>query len=135
MTSIAGKKILITGATDGLGKEVAKRALKAGATVLMHGRNKQKGEKAASELINETNKDTIHYYNADLASLQEVKDLSQHITSEHDKIDVLINNAAIGGGPKGGAERDSGNRHASITSTPSPIAAMGLQCLYASFIK
>jgi NAD(P)-dependent dehydrogenase (short-subunit alcohol dehydrogenase family) len=106
MTSIAGKTILITGATDGLGKEVAKRALHAGAIVLIHGRNKPKGERVVTELINETNKDTIQYYNANLSSLQEVKDLSQNITSDHDKIDVLINNAAIGGGPKGGAERD-----------------------------
>jgi NAD(P)-dependent dehydrogenase (short-subunit alcohol dehydrogenase family) len=106
MTSIAGKKILITGATDGLGKEVTKRALLGGATVLVHGRNKPKGEKLISELINETNNDKIKYYNADFSSLQQVKELSQQILSEHDKIDVLINNAAIGGGPKGGAERE-----------------------------
>lgn len=106
MTSIAGKTILITGATDGLGKEVAKRALKAGATVLIHGRNKQKGERVVLELISETNNDTIKYHNADLTSLQQVKDLSKQIISGHERIDVLINNAAIGGGPKGDAERE-----------------------------
>jgi NAD(P)-dependent dehydrogenase (short-subunit alcohol dehydrogenase family) len=108
MTSLSGKTILITGATDGLGKEVAKRALKAGANVLIHGRNKQKGENVVSELINETNSNTIKYYNADFSSLQQVKDLSQQILAEYNKIDVLINNAAIGGGPKGGAERELG---------------------------
>jgi NAD(P)-dependent dehydrogenase (short-subunit alcohol dehydrogenase family) len=106
MSLIAGKTILITGATDGLGKEVAKRAMKAGAIVLIHGRNIQKGEKVVSELMNETSNDTIHYYNADLASLQQVKEMSQQIISAHKKIDVLINNAAIGGGPKGGSERE-----------------------------
>ena len=105
MISIEGKTILITGATDGLGKEVARRALQAGGHVLVHGRNKQKGEDVVSELMKKTGRDTLKYYNADFNSLQQVKNLSQQILSEHKKIDILINNTAIGGGPKGNTER------------------------------
>ncbi|MBD0280419.1 MAG: SDR family NAD(P)-dependent oxidoreductase, partial [Flavisolibacter sp.] len=50
MQALKDKTILITGATDGLGKEVAKKAAQAGAKVLMHGRNPQKGKQVMQEI-------------------------------------------------------------------------------------
>lgn len=103
---LSGKTVLITGSTDGLGKRVAGQAARAGATVLLHGRNESKGEQTRGELISHSSNSEVHYYNADFSSLQEVKGLSERILKEHRQLDVLINNAAIGGGPKGPRQRE-----------------------------
>lgn len=104
--SLKEKTVLITGATDGLGKEVAKRVAAAGATLLLHGRNRAKGENILEEIKAATSNDNIYYYNADFSSLQEVKHLSEDVLSNHSSLHVLINNAAVGGGPKGAAVRE-----------------------------
>ena len=106
MLSLKEKTVLITGATDGLGKEVAKRVAAAGATLLLHGRNRAKGASVREEIVAATGNKNIHYYNADFSSLQEVKQLSEDVLSNHSSLHVLINNAAIGGGPKGAADRE-----------------------------
>lgn len=103
---LSGKTVLITGATDGLGKMVALQAAKAGANVLLHGRNVTKGASAREEIIYYSGNPNVPYYNADFSSLQEVKRLSERILKEHQQLDVLINNAAIGGGPKGSRQRE-----------------------------
>lgn len=46
------------------------------------------------------------YYNADFSSLQQVKELSSEVLKNHSQLHVLINNAAIGGGPKGHNKRE-----------------------------
>lgn len=106
MNSLKGKTVLITGATDGLGKLVAQRVANAGATLILHGRNKEKGTKVLNELKSSANNENIFYYNADLSSLEEVKELSEDVLSNHQCLHVLINNAAIGGGPKGSNQRE-----------------------------
>jgi NAD(P)-dependent dehydrogenase (short-subunit alcohol dehydrogenase family) len=103
---LTGKTVLITGSTDGLGKQVALRAAKAGATVLLHGRNKAKGAAVLEAFRSATNNPNTSYYNADFASLQEVKNLSEQVLREQQQLHVLINNAAIGGGPKGARRRE-----------------------------
>jgi NAD(P)-dependent dehydrogenase (short-subunit alcohol dehydrogenase family) len=109
MQSLAEKTVLITGATDGLGKAVAHYAATAGATLLLHGRNREKGEKLLSEIIASSGNKNIFYYNADFSSLADVKRLSEEVLSRHAALHVLINNAAIGGGPKGSPTRDLSN--------------------------
>jgi NAD(P)-dependent dehydrogenase (short-subunit alcohol dehydrogenase family) len=104
--SLKGKIVLITGATDGLGKEVAKRVAAAGATVLLHGRNREKGVSVKQEIIAATGNENIYYFNADFSSLQEVRQFSEDVLANHSLLHVLINNAAIGGGPKGEATRE-----------------------------
>jgi NAD(P)-dependent dehydrogenase (short-subunit alcohol dehydrogenase family) len=93
--SISGKKILITGATDGLGKLVAKHLVEMGAVVLLHGRNPEKGKALVVEL---SKVGKVEYYNADYSSLKEVKNMSQVILKELSQIDILINNVGIGKG-------------------------------------
>lgn len=106
MQSLKGKTVLITGATDGLGKEVAKRAAAAGASLILHGRNKAKGERVVRELRSAGGTREVVYYNADFSSLQEVKQLSEQVLAHHAALHVLINNAAVGGGPKGSSQRE-----------------------------
>lgn len=103
---LKGRTVLITGATDGLGKRVAADAAKAGATLILHGRNAEKGKKLLAELKASANNDNIVYYKADFSSLAEVKLFSEEVLSNHPQLHVLINNAAIGGGPKGSNRRE-----------------------------
>jgi NAD(P)-dependent dehydrogenase (short-subunit alcohol dehydrogenase family) len=90
------KIVLITGATDGVGKLVARRFAQEGATVLLHGRSAEKGAAVLDALRAETGNQKLEYFCADLASLAEVRQLATDILAKHDRIDVLINNAGIG---------------------------------------
>lgn len=106
MESLQGKVVLITGATDGLGKMVAQHVADRGATVLLHGRSKEKGERLLREIVTSSGNTNVFYYNADFTSLQQVKELSEKALSHHDALHVLISNAAVGGGPKGSSQRE-----------------------------
>lgn len=101
MKPIENQIILITGATDGLGKMVARDLAEKGATLLLHGRNPEKGQKVLQEIQDETGNKNLHYYNADFSSLDEVQALADDVKHEFDEIDVLINNAGIGFGKPG----------------------------------
>jgi len=88
--------ILVTGATDGLGRAVATELARAGANVLVHGRDDARGEQTLAEIREETGNDRLGWYRADLASLAEVRDLAERFGAEHGRLDVLVNNAGIG---------------------------------------
>jgi NAD(P)-dependent dehydrogenase (short-subunit alcohol dehydrogenase family) len=97
--------ILITGATDGLGKAVAVELARAGATVLVHGRDDARGQTTLREIRAETGNDQTRWYRADLASLDEVRALAERVRTEHERLDVLVNNAGIGTVEAGEARR------------------------------
>lgn len=90
------KTILITGSTDGLGKEVARRLAANGWQVLLHGRDPDKGRQVLDAIRSETGNDSLRYFNADLASLNDVKRLADEVLSATERLDVLVNNAGIG---------------------------------------
>lgn len=98
MKPISNQVILITGATDGLGKAVAHSFAEKGASLILHGRNPEKGEKVLEEIRAQSGNNKLVYYNADLASLNDVRKLADTILSSHQQLDILINNAGIGGG-------------------------------------
>jgi NAD(P)-dependent dehydrogenase (short-subunit alcohol dehydrogenase family) len=87
------KIILVTGASDGIGKETAKTLAKQGHIVIIHGRNKQKTQAAYEEMKAETGNDKIEYLTADFLSLAEIKRFSDEIKQKYDRLDVLVNNA------------------------------------------
>jgi NAD(P)-dependent dehydrogenase (short-subunit alcohol dehydrogenase family) len=87
--------VLITGATDGLGKEVAHNLASKGARVMVHGRDAGRAEDVVRKIAQETNNDSLPYYLADLPSLEEVRQLAEQVRSEHERLDVLINNAGV----------------------------------------
>jgi len=87
------KTILITGASDGVGKETARTLAKQGHTVIIHGRNKQKLQAVYEEIKTETGNSNIEMFTADFLSLAEVKRFADKIKQKYDQLDVLINNA------------------------------------------
>ncbi len=107
MRSVDEAVILVTGSTDGLGKSTARDLATSGATVLLHGRDPERGDSVVRELREETDNDSLHYYVADFSSLEEVRRLADEITADHDRLDVLVNNAGIGAGRRGEKSRDS----------------------------
>lgn len=82
------KTILITGSTDGIGLETARKLRANGHTVLVHGRSSSKLEKVAKDLDVET-------FKADLSSLRDTKKFANTILEKYKSIDVLINNAGV----------------------------------------
>ena len=98
MSSLTNKTVLITGSTDGLGREVAFEMAAKGAVVLLHGRNWKKGEHVLKQIRAESNNEKHRYYNADFSSLHEVYSMAQLILSQTLELNILINNAGIGGG-------------------------------------
>jgi NAD(P)-dependent dehydrogenase (short-subunit alcohol dehydrogenase family) len=96
--AIKNQVILVTGATDGLGKQVAFDLAARHATVLLHGRNREKGEAALQQIRDATGNQRLFYYNADFSSLDEVRRLAEQVQAGQRRLDVLINNAGIGPG-------------------------------------
>ena len=95
MRDAAEATILVTGATDGLGKRVARELAAKGTTVLLHGRSPERLEATLEELRSQTSSQKVGSYLADLSSLAAVRDLADRILSEYDRLDVLVNNAGI----------------------------------------
>jgi NAD(P)-dependent dehydrogenase (short-subunit alcohol dehydrogenase family) len=98
-----GKTILITGATDGVGRRVALDLGEAGARLLIHGRDRDRAEVLIDELARHGNRD-VRFYRADLASLAEVRGLAEAVRRDEKRLDVVISNAGIGTAV-GGRER------------------------------
>jgi NAD(P)-dependent dehydrogenase (short-subunit alcohol dehydrogenase family) len=86
--------VLITGSTDGLGREVARRVAATGAHVIVHGRNRERGAALVNEIEAE-GKGSAAFYAADFASLEQVRQFAAAVMRDHDRLDVLINNAGI----------------------------------------
>jgi NAD(P)-dependent dehydrogenase (short-subunit alcohol dehydrogenase family) len=98
-----GQTIVITGATDGLGKGLATELAPGGGRLILHGRNEEKGQALLEELRPRATGD-LEWRRADLASLDEVRDLADTLGDE-ERIDALVNNAGIGTAGPGDGER------------------------------
>jgi NAD(P)-dependent dehydrogenase (short-subunit alcohol dehydrogenase family) len=98
MTAIQDQVILVTGSTDGIGKQTAHDLAKMGATVVLHGRNRERAEVTLQEIFAATRSDRLEYYLADFSSLADVRRLAEAVRSKHCTLNTLINNAGIGAG-------------------------------------
>jgi NAD(P)-dependent dehydrogenase (short-subunit alcohol dehydrogenase family) len=90
-TAIEGKRILITGASSGIGLETALKVGEAGGEVLLVSRTREKLEEVAKEV--EEKGGTAHVHPADLSDLDDIDRLAQEVLEEHGGVDILINNA------------------------------------------
>ena len=87
------KTVLVTGSTDGIGKQTALELAQQGAQVIVHGRSADKARTVRDDIRRATGNDRVAYAVADLASLVDVRSLAQHVLMDYDRLDVLINNA------------------------------------------
>lgn len=99
--------MLVTGATDGLGRRLARELASRGATVLLHGRSRERLEDSVREIRDATGSDALHSYLADFSSLEEVRRLATEIERDHDRLDLVVNNAGIGAGRRGSGREES----------------------------
>jgi NAD(P)-dependent dehydrogenase (short-subunit alcohol dehydrogenase family) len=83
--------VLITGATDGLGRALATRLAGEGAAVIAHARAEERGREALGELLDGPG--DVRLVVGDLASVSAVRALADQVP---DRLDVLVNNAGIG---------------------------------------
>jgi NAD(P)-dependent dehydrogenase (short-subunit alcohol dehydrogenase family) len=107
VTEQTGKTALVTGSTDGVGRMVAKRLGEAGARVLLHGRDQERGNRGVADILRSGG--TAEFLAADLGSLAEVRRLAETVRERTDRLDILINNAGIG--TAGAARQISADGH------------------------
>lgn len=92
---LSGKRALVTGASDGMGLEMATRLAAAGAEVIMPVRNPGKGEKAVQGIRHRVRDAKVSLRDLDLSSLDSVAALGDTLSREGDPIHILINNAGV----------------------------------------
>ena len=90
-----GKTVLITGATDGIGKATAEYLSAAGHEIIVHSRTSEKGEKIVNEIQQKTGNSAVKYVVADFSKLSDIDKMVAELFRKFKKIDVLINNAGI----------------------------------------
>lgn len=93
---IAGSRIVITGATNGIGKEIARALVRRGALLTLLARDSDKATETVRELAAENGAITApEYIQADLADLDSVRTAAREIAATHSRIDTLVNNAGM----------------------------------------
>jgi NAD(P)-dependent dehydrogenase (short-subunit alcohol dehydrogenase family) len=105
MATANGKTAFITGSTDGVGRLVATRLGTAGWRVLVHGRDRARGERVVAEIKDAGG--AAEFLAADLSSLAEVRQLAAAVQQATPRLDLLINNAGIGSGGRQAARQVS----------------------------
>jgi len=95
MRDAAGKIVLVTGATDGLGQHVTRELAAEGATVLLHGRSQERLEAVLEDVRTQAGGVEARSYLADLSSLAAVRGLAERVLADEGRLDVLVNNAGI----------------------------------------
>jgi len=98
--SLAGKRILITGANSGIGYHAALKLARKGAQVMLGCRDKRRGEDALSRLHDDAPGAHIELALFDLASLASVRSFAEKELAQHRPLDILINNAGVMAPPK-----------------------------------
>lgn len=92
-----GKHIVITGSTAGIGQASAIALAKAGARITLVARSQEKAEATLAQVKEASGRDDHRYVLADFSSFEAIRKGAEEILSWGDKIDVLQNNAGIGG--------------------------------------
>ena len=98
--SLAGKRVLITGANSGIGYHAALKLARKGAQVVLASRDQRRGEDALARLHADSPGTHTELVVFDLASLASVRDFAQRELAQHRPLHLLINNAGVMAPPK-----------------------------------
>ena len=93
MGQMQGKVCIVTGSNSGIGKETALALAGMGAVVVMAVRNRERGERARSEIIEETGNQATDLMICDVSSIESIRRFAREFKEKYDRLDVLINNA------------------------------------------
>jgi NAD(P)-dependent dehydrogenase (short-subunit alcohol dehydrogenase family) len=105
----AKQTALVTGSTDGVGRVVARKLGEAGFSVLVHGRDQERGASLVAEIAKAGG--TSDFLHTDLSSLAEVRALAADVQGRTDQLHLLINNAGIGTDGASGVRETSADGH------------------------
>lgn len=89
------KTVLITGATDGVGKQTALKLAKEGYHIVMMVRSKARAEQTIAEIKQESGNKKIEYILVDLTSQAQVRKAATEFLAAYPRLDILINNAGL----------------------------------------
>ena len=93
--AMAGKTVMITGATGGIGLASATALARAGATLVLVGRSEARGREAQEQIHRATGNDRIDFLCADFSSLAEVRRVADVFVTGNRPLHVLLNNAGV----------------------------------------
>ncbi len=113
---LSGQVIIITGASNGIGKETARLLARQGATLILACRDKERTLPIIEEIKQDSNNSNIDFIRLDLGDLKSVKEFTVEFKRKYQKLDILINNAGVGATPdrrltKDGFELIFGTNH------------------------
>src|SRR5437660_6693335 len=95
MDLITGQRVVVTGATSGIGKVTALELARRGGEVAIVCRNPEKGKATAAEIEGAVPGATVDVLFADLSELDQVRQVAQEICARYGVVDVLVNNAGV----------------------------------------
>ncbi len=94
MDSIKGKRVLITGPTSGIGKEIAMQLAALGAEIILGCRDIKKGNQTTTEITRRTGSAKLVVMKLDASSQKSIREFARGFRRKYRRLDVLINNAA-----------------------------------------
>ncbi len=93
--NLEGRVCIVTGPTSGIGKETARGLARMGASVVLAGRDAEKGEAVRQEIAADTGSSRLEVMTLDLAEQSTIRAFAAEFPKTHPRLDVLINNAGI----------------------------------------
>ena len=112
---LRGRRVLITGATSGIGEETARAMASKGAQVILTARNMPKGEAVVKQIQSSTGNQQVEVMPLELGSIANIRAFARAFLTKYDSLNLLINNAGVMACPFGktedGFERQFGVNH------------------------
>ena len=94
MNTMKGKRVVITGPTSGIGKEIAMGLAALGAELILACRDVKKGKETAAEITRQTGSKKLTVMQVDTSSQKSIREFAQEFRRKYRRLDVLVNNAA-----------------------------------------
>lgn len=95
MNSMKDKRVVITGPTSGIGKEIALELAALGADLVLGCRNIMRGNQTAEEISSKTGNTNVDIMQIDTSSIQSIKEFVRQFFDKYSRLDILVNNAGI----------------------------------------